>query len=379
MAGKKLSCEASRAVNTKAATRGEALGQGETIMAIEKRIFTASFSLRAKSKGTDDMSLEGYAAKFGVMSHPISNNGGPFREIIARGAFTRALATKQDVIATIQHDPSSVLGRTKSGTLTLKQDDTGLAFRITLDPRQQVHRDLHAGVERGDWDACSWAFSVPDGGETWSDGTDENGQRCTVRTLKDVNLHDVAIVQGPAYPQTSVNARALAYYGPQGGVVTRRQTAEFVQQILQSPADAEMRKQRHQRAREICAQYPELSIETIARGLRLDYSEDTFLSLRFAALSEQLRAGGAFEVGPMRDGGQAADPQQTLRFKPSDAASPEEHERAVGFHRACASRAYSMETCSNHHGCADAHDLAAKNFTAENSAAARAASKRARY
>jgi HK97 family phage prohead protease len=174
---------------------------------VEKRIVTASFSLRAASKGKDDLSLEGYAAKFGVLSHPIGPEG--FREVIAKGAFTRALAEKQDVIATIQHDPSKVLGRTKSGTLRLAQDDTGLAFRLALDPRQQSHRDLHAGVDRGDWDSCSWAFTVPDGGDDWLNGT---------RVLRDVNLHDIAIVQGPAYPQTEVSARALACYN------TRRQT-----------------------------------------------------------------------------------------------------------------------------------------------------------
>jgi HK97 family phage prohead protease len=207
-------------------------------MAIETRIFSVGCSLRAASTG-NDMSLEGYAAKFGVLSHPISNNGGAFRETIAKGAFTRALAEKQDVVATIQHDPSRILGRTKSGTLRLAQDDTGLSFRVALDPTNTEHTNLRAGILRGDWDSCSFAFIVPSGGDIWDSGTDEKGNRCAIRTLHDVDLKDVSVVQGPAYPQTEVDARSLARYG-----TLRQQTTRFVQHILRTPKDidAENRK-----------------------------------------------------------------------------------------------------------------------------------------
>jgi uncharacterized protein len=260
---------------------------------IEKRIFSVGCSLRAASKGKE-LSLEGYAAKFNVLSHPISTGGVRFRERIAPGAFTRALAEKQDVIATIQHDPGKVLGRTKSGTLRLAQDDTGLAFRCQLDPNQQAHLDLHSACQRGDFDSCSFAFTVPDDGDDWDDNV--NGE--CVRTLRNVNLMDVAVVQHPAYPQTEVNARSLAHYsipknvvlGPQGEILALRAPVPVRQRRQQTAADAENRKQRHVEVRRIFAEYPELSLETIARGIRLGYSEDVFLQLRFAAITERIAA-----------------------------------------------------------------------------------------
>src|SRR5271156_5016934 len=152
---------------------------------IESRTFSGA-TLRATSTGTDDLVLQGYAARFGVLSHPLPGN---FREQIAPGAFSRSLNAGGDVVALLNHDQNSIpLGRTKSGTLRLAQDDKGLSFRVQLDKNQALHRDLHASVRRGDLDSCSFAFDVPDGGDSWDDSTDETGQPFARRTLRNVNL-----------------------------------------------------------------------------------------------------------------------------------------------------------------------------------------------
>jgi hypothetical protein len=57
---------------------------------------------------------------------------------------------------------------------------------------------------------------------------------------------------------------------------------------IPQPAPAETRAQRFARARRLCANYPELSFETVARCIRLDYSEDAMNSLRLAAISERI-------------------------------------------------------------------------------------------
>jgi hypothetical protein len=126
--------------------------------------------------------------------------GKKFTEKIAPGAFTRSLRTGADVICTVQHDPARVLGRTKSGTLTLQDTPKGLAFRCQLDPESPEHRSLYQSVARGDLSECSFAFNVPDGGDEWN----ETG---TERTLRNVDLKDVAIVSIPAYSGTAVAAR----------------------------------------------------------------------------------------------------------------------------------------------------------------------------
>jgi HK97 family phage prohead protease len=186
--------------------------EGDLFMAIKKEIRTSQ-ELRAAS----DFSLTGYAASYGVVSKPI---GGAFREIIQRGAFTRCLADlsmrtfdegdDSDVICDYNHDASCILGRTKNGTLTVSEDERGLKFRCQLNPKSQAHRDLHAAVERGDVDSCSFAFGDVD--DDWNENyTGEDGKRCTLRTLRCIRkLYDVAVVNNPAYPQTSVAARALA-------------------------------------------------------------------------------------------------------------------------------------------------------------------------
>lgn len=125
---------------------------------------------------------------------------GTFNETIKRGAFAASLASGADVLALADHDPKAVLGRTKSGTLSLREDEHGLAFDLAV-PDTATGRDLLALAERGDLGGCSFGFTVETGGDHWSGDT---------RELRNVRLHEVSIVQSwPAYGQTSVEARSL--------------------------------------------------------------------------------------------------------------------------------------------------------------------------
>ena len=137
--------------------------------------------------------VEGYAATFGTDA-----DLGGFRERIAPGAFRAALSG--DVLAMLDHDPGKVLGRTKSGTLRLTEDARGLAFSLDL-PDTQAGRDVLALAERGDLGGMSFGFMVPEGGDEW---------RGNVRTLKQVDLREISIVQAwPSYPDTEIALRAL--------------------------------------------------------------------------------------------------------------------------------------------------------------------------
>lgn len=158
----------------------------------------------------DDLyALEGRVAQFNTLSHDL----GGFKETIAPTAFERAIREQHDVVCNVQHDSTVILGRTKSGTLKLTTDNRGLNFRCQLDPGSSTHRDIHRAVKRGDYDEMSFAFSLPaSGGDEWEEARDaENGQKYLLRRLKDVTLHDVSVVHGPAYPQgTGVDARATS-------------------------------------------------------------------------------------------------------------------------------------------------------------------------
>ena len=169
---------------------------------IEKRIFSG---VQVRAAAGAAFTLEGIAASYSMPSKPIP--GGPngnFTEYVAPSAFKRALRSKADVKCLFNHSANFVLGRTKSGTLTLTDTDAGLAFRCQLDQRSRTHQDIYASVQRGDISECSFAFSVPEGGDTWTSDYKK-------RTLTDVDLFDVSVVTDPAYGggATSVDARQL--------------------------------------------------------------------------------------------------------------------------------------------------------------------------
>lgn len=175
-------------------------------MAIELRFLSSE--MRADSQG-DEMALAGYAALFNSRSKVLGRSGDKpgFVEIIQPGAFTRSLERGDDVHCLFNHDSNLVLGRTKNGTLTLAQDDRGLKFRCLLDPTNQAHRNLYASIKRGDIDEMSFAFTIPEGGQQWSDAPEDETDFVAVRTISSADLKDVSPVTVPAYPGTSVGTR----------------------------------------------------------------------------------------------------------------------------------------------------------------------------
>lgn len=168
---------------------------------VERRNFVIDgCKIETRADGDDSSkTIIGHAAVF----NELSENLGGFREIIKPGAFREAIE-QDDVRALFNHNPDFILGRNKSGTLKLSEDERGLAIEITP-PDTQVGRDLVVSMERGDITQMSFGFRVKAGGQSW--GEDENGE--IVRTLSDLKLFDVSPVTYPAYPQTDVALRSL--------------------------------------------------------------------------------------------------------------------------------------------------------------------------
>ncbi|MDD4985637.1 MAG: HK97 family phage prohead protease [Dehalococcoidales bacterium] len=161
---------------------------------MEINIEHRSFSLSEVRVAGEGRQIIGHAAVFNKLSEDL----GGFKEKIAPGAFANTI-TNADVRALFNHDPNYVLGRTKSGTLSLIEDSKGLA--ITIDPPEtQWANDLIASVKRGDISQMSFAFRAVR--DEWDDDK-------KVRTLIEVELFDVSIVTYPAYPQTNVKIRSL--------------------------------------------------------------------------------------------------------------------------------------------------------------------------
>lgn len=143
-----------------------------------------------------EIRVSGYAAVFD--SETII--GGQFSETIARGAFTDAIG-RDDVVFLINHD-GLPLARTKSGTLTLTEDDHGLRMETVLDPTDPDVQSIIPKMKRGDLDKMSFAF-YPEVQE-WDDSGD-----MPKRTIQRAGLDDVSIVTRPAYDTTEIGLRSL--------------------------------------------------------------------------------------------------------------------------------------------------------------------------
>jgi len=170
-----------------------------------RRIHINDFELRQGPTG-DGMSFTGYAAVFNSDSEPL-----PFIERIASGAFKKSLKGRNTIKMYMNHDSSMLLASTRSKTLRLQEDSKGLLVEADL-PDTTVGRDLSVLMKRGDVDSMSFGFSVPSGGDKWSD----DGM---TRELRQVRLHEVSVVTGfPAYTATSASVRSLDILAERTGV-----------------------------------------------------------------------------------------------------------------------------------------------------------------
>ena len=159
------------------------------------RSFTVD-ELRAVQADGENKKIVGHAAVFNELSEDL----GGFREKISPGAFKKTLK-EADVRALWNHDSNYVLGRNKSGTLRLQEDEKGLAIEIDP-PNTTWANDLMVSIDRGDVSQMSFGFrTVKDDFEKKNDEI--------IRILKEVELFDVSPVTYPAYPQTDVQMRKL--------------------------------------------------------------------------------------------------------------------------------------------------------------------------
>jgi HK97 family phage prohead protease len=170
-----------------------------------RRVTFNDFELRADKSG-DGMSFTGYAAVFNSDSEPL-----PFIERIAPGAFNKSLKSRNNIRMYMNHDSSMLLATTRAKTLRLSEDSKGLLVDATL-PDTSVGRDLSVLMKRKDVDSMSFGFTVPSGGDKWSD----DGQ---YRELRQIKLYEVSVVTGfPAYSATSASVRSFDALATRTGI-----------------------------------------------------------------------------------------------------------------------------------------------------------------
>ena len=173
--------------------------------------------------------VRGYFAKFNSESCDL----GGFTEVLAPGCFAESLRANPDVLALVDHNTGQVIGRTTSGTLSLREDNIGLAFEVEL-PDTSYARDLRALLERGDISQCSFGMSVPTDGGTW-----ERRDGKMLRTIIKANLFGGSIVAMPAYTDTQAQLRSMF---PDGAVVIpdlEQRAADAVEDVADGVCDCD--------------------------------------------------------------------------------------------------------------------------------------------
>ena len=175
----------------------------------------------------DGIQVSGHAAVF----NQEADIGGMFREVIEPGAFSKSIKA-DDVPFLIEHE-GLPLARTRSKTLKLEEDDTGLRMDATLDAGDPDVGRIVPKMRRGDLDKMSFAFRATV--QEWDDSADP-----PLRTIREAELFDVSIVTSPAYDGTDIGLRSLEAHreveaGKNGSRVAMNRRRKLKRRILELP------------------------------------------------------------------------------------------------------------------------------------------------
>jgi uncharacterized protein len=160
-----------------------------------KRDFKTNFNVTRAESSPNDFTIEGYFALYEQETELFEG----VYEIITKGAFNKTL--NNDIRALWNHNTQYVLGRNKSGSLELREDDKGLFGVIKL-PATQYAKDLYELISRGDVDQCSFGFNI------LAEDLEELASGAFRWRINDIDLHEISVVTFPAYENTTVQARA---------------------------------------------------------------------------------------------------------------------------------------------------------------------------
>jgi HK97 family phage prohead protease len=146
--------------------------------------------------------IQGYAAVFGSRSQPLGHQG--VIEQVAPSFFNKSRGDGwPGVTARYDHKSEFILASTRSHTLELTVDGTGLRYVAEL---PESRADIYELVDRGDVAGSSFSFNCFEDDWDYRDGV-------TQRTLLSGKLLDVGPTSTPAYASSSVAVlRSLSAY-----------------------------------------------------------------------------------------------------------------------------------------------------------------------
>src|SRR4030042_336577 len=170
----------------------------KTTMSIKKELRYMPFDWELREEANKPPKLVGYASVFNQEVEIF----GLWREKVSPGAFKKTIK-ESDIRALWNHNTDLVLGRNKSGTLSLAEDDHGLNVEI-VPPDTQAGRDALTSIKRGDVSQMSIAFQIIK--QEWF--TPEDKKVLSLRTIHEMKLYEVSPVTFPAFEKTTISARS---------------------------------------------------------------------------------------------------------------------------------------------------------------------------
>lgn len=154
--------------------------------------------------------------------------GGMFYETIKRSAVDEDLIKSNDVKLYINHDSSQgTFARSKfgKGTLKLSITERGLEYEAKLGNTERA-KELLEGIERGDYDAVSFAMCVSK--DEWKENNDGTYSRSISKLSV---LDEISILsQLPAYSATDVTCRSLEDFKKEQEEIREKETLERIKE-----------------------------------------------------------------------------------------------------------------------------------------------------
>jgi len=152
--------------------------------------------------------FRGYAAIFDAPWNDGLTVKHGYIERIARGAFRKALAAKENVPMLLGHDRNMVLGTTKSGNVKISEEPKGLLVDAKL-PDNGLGDYARSMIEAGDLQGMSVGMRLNQRADVERSRSGEGIPVMTIRNAR--KLLDVSLTWEPAYLDTTVELRSQGF------------------------------------------------------------------------------------------------------------------------------------------------------------------------
>ena len=170
----------------------------------KKQLTTRCYNLEIRADENETGVIEGVPIVFDKET-VIYDYCGQYREVIEKDALKNT--DMKDVRLFVNHDIDKItLARSKNGkgTMSFEVKEDGVHMRATLDIENNTEaKNLYSAIKRGDMDGMSFMFRVD------KDEWEYLDSDLPLRKIKSISIiHEVSVVNFPAYNQTSVSARS---------------------------------------------------------------------------------------------------------------------------------------------------------------------------